>query len=179
MTLNTTAWTRKKDIPKCGWDRKTGWPYSDGFVTMFLVDNRVPARRNEVYMKKASLTLTLHILNLLTNILKLKYFIYSRTSCGIFFNAWRTPRSPSTSSAPARTVIFVLSVIRISSKKKTLTSIKTRGSVVLHWKKAVNNLTFLAQAKGKITFSINLPIPVTVRARPPKTWVASMIERSR
>ena len=28
---------------------------------MFLADNRVPARRNEVYMKKTSLTLTSHI----------------------------------------------------------------------------------------------------------------------
>ena len=35
---------------------------------MFLVDNRVPARRNEVYMKKASLTLTLHISSIYSRI---------------------------------------------------------------------------------------------------------------
>ena len=35
---------------------------------MFLVDNRVPARRNEVNMKKTSLTLTLHISSIYSRI---------------------------------------------------------------------------------------------------------------
>jgi hypothetical protein len=75
-------------------------------------------------------------------------------------------------------LIFVLRV-RISSidSEKHLLASKPEVRWYYILKEAINNSAFL-QVKDKITFSINLPIPVAVRARPPKTWVASVIERS-
>lgn len=59
-------------------------------------------------------------------------FSYSRASRGIFLRAWRTPRSPRTSSAPARTwkkpLVFFLNFLKYLKK---LTGIESRCPVIL------------------------------------------------
>lgn len=173
------AWRRDKDIPRCGWDWKTGWPYPEGFVTMFLVDNRVPARRNEVNMKKTSLTLTLHISSIYSRIYyyQLKNTLFTVVHRAASFSM-PDEHLDLLAHLPHQQGLWCLySVLSVYLSKKTLTSIKTRGSVVLHWRKQLI-IEHFCTGKNKITFSINLPIPLTVRARPPKTWVASIIEGS-
>ena len=77
------------------------------------------------------------------------------TFFGIFFIACRTPRSPKTSSAPAR----------IASKPDVRWNYRPDSQESYGNKSRLTSL--------KLTFSTNLPIPETVSARPPNIWVAS------
>ena len=95
---------------------------------------------------------------------------YSLASRGIFFNACLTPRSPRTSSAPARTGYTHIRCITYNESGKPIT----------YWHRnrssdgTVEEVSVVDPNKEVThTSSISLPIPVFVSARPPNTWVAS------
>lgn len=98
---------------------------------------------------------------------------YNRAFGGIFFMAWRTPKSARTSSAPARTV-HVLVRDRVNDKGQSI-SLASNPDVRWYYQEVDGELfSFLAlMAVFRLTFSISLPIPVVVNALPPKTWVES------
>lgn len=96
---------------------------------------------------------------------------HSRTSFGMFRIAWRTPRSPKTSSAPPRILSILFQPEAMWQNSRHL-RVEWHSPMILCDRQSISWLP--STCSIELTCSICSPIPVLVMPRPPNIWTASL-----